>query len=169
VEGAIQHFRKVKELNPNNPEAAVWLALLLHQTGRQAEAKAQYEQILRLEPDNPIALNNLAYVLAEQGGDLDVALTYAQRAKQKLPQSSDVADTLGWIYIKKNLTANAVDIYNDLVAKQPGNATFRLHLGMALFQKGDKPRAKQELETALRSKPSSVDADKIKELLQRIG
>jgi tetratricopeptide (TPR) repeat protein len=169
VDLAIQHFRKVKELNPNNPEAAVWLALLLHQTGKQAEAKAQYEQILRLQPDNPVALNNLAYVLAEQGGDLDVALTYAQRAKQKLPQSFDVADTLGWIYIKKNLTSNAVDIYNDLVGKQPGNATYRLHLGMALFQKGDKPRARQELETALRSKPSSADAGRIKELLQRIG
>jgi tetratricopeptide (TPR) repeat protein len=167
--GALEHFRKVKELQPTNPDAAIWLALLLHQTGREAEAKTQYEQILRLQPDNPIALNNLAYVLAEQGGDLDVALTYAQRAKQRLPASPDVADTLGWIYIKKNLTSSALEIYSDLVAKWPGTAVYRYHLGMALLQKGDRLRAQKELEAALRSNPSPQDAGKIKELLQKIG
>jgi tetratricopeptide (TPR) repeat protein len=166
---AMQHFRKVKELQPNNPDAAVWLALLLHQTGREAEAKKEYEQILRLQPDNAIALNNLAYVITEQGGDLDVALTYAQRAKQKAPDSPDIADTLGWIYIRKNLTDNAMSIYDDLVVKQPKNATYRMHLGMALVQKRLWPRAKKELEAALSSNPSEQDAQKIKALLQKIG
>jgi hypothetical protein len=41
--------------------------------------------VLKLQPDNPIALNNLAFLLVEGGADLDQALTYAQRAKQKLP------------------------------------------------------------------------------------
>jgi Flp pilus assembly protein TadD len=167
--GAMEHFRKVKELQPNTPDAAVWLALLLHQTGREAEAKKEYEHILRLQPDNPIALNNLAYVITEQGGDLDVALTYAQRAKQKAPLSPDIADTLGWIYIRKNLTDNALTIFDELVVKQPDNATYRLHLGMALVQKRLLPRARKELEAALRSKPSPQDAQKIKELLQKIG
>ena len=114
-------------------------------------------------------MNNLAFVIAEQGGDLDLALTYAQRAKQKLPQSPEVADTLGWIYIKKRLTPNAIEIYNDLVAKQPANSTYRYHLGMALLQRGDKPQARKELETALRNKPSPVEAGKIKELLSKLG
>lgn len=169
ISEAMQHFRKVKEMQPNNPDAAVWLALLLHQTGREAEAKKEYEQILRLQPDNPVVLNNLAYVIAEQGGDLDVALTYAQRAKQKSPNNFEIADTLAWIYIRKNLTDNALSIYDDLVVKQPDNATFRYHLGMALVQKRLFPRARKELEAALRSKPSERDAQKIKALLQKIG
>jgi Tfp pilus assembly protein PilF len=40
---------------------------------------------------------------------------------------------------------------------------------MALFQKGDKPRAKKELDTALRSAPSKEDEAKIKDLMARIG
>ncbi len=166
---AIENFRRAKQLQPNSPDAAVWLALLLHQSGREADAKVEYEQILRLQPDNAVALNNLAFVIAEQGGDLDVALTYAQRAKQKFPQSLEVADTLGWIYLKKQLTPNALEIYDDLVAKQPASSTFRYHRGMALFQKGDKPQAKKDLETALRNHPSKDEEGKIRELLQRIG
>jgi tetratricopeptide (TPR) repeat protein len=166
---AIEHFRRVRQLQPNSADAAVWLALLLHQSGREADAKVEYEQILRLQPDNAVALNNLAYVIAEQGGDLDVALTYAQRAKQKLPQSLEISDTLGWIYLKKQLAANALEIYNDLVLKAPKRATFRYHRGMALFQRGDKAQARKELEAALSSGPTKDDEGKIRDLLKRIG
>jgi Flp pilus assembly protein TadD len=169
VPQAIEGFRRVKQLQPNSADAAVWLALLLHQTGREADAKVEYEQILRLQPDNAVALNNLAYVIAEQGGDLDVALTYAQRAKQKLPQSLEISDTLGWIYLKKQLTPNALAIYDELVAKAPTHAAFRYHRGMALFQRGDKPQARKELEAALTFKPTKDDEGKIRELLRRIG
>lgn len=169
IPAAIEHFRMVKQLQPNNPEAGVWLALLLHQTGREAEAKTHYEQILRLQPDNAIALNNLAYVLAEHGGDLDVALTYAQRARQRMPEQPEIADTLGWIYIKKRLTAEALDIYQELTAKYPQSPTFRYHMGMAYYQKGDKPQAKRELEAALRNRPKSEEEQKIRALLQKIG
>ena len=169
TEDAIQHFRRVKQLDPNAAEAGVWLALLLHQAGRQTEAKAEYDRILKLQPDNPIALNNLAYMVAEQGGDLDVALTYAQRAKSKFPQSLEISDTLGWIMIKKNLTPGALEIFKDLVVKKPSNPTFRYHMGMALFQQGDKPGAKRALEAALTLAPSREEAIKIRELLQKIG
>ena len=129
TEVAIEHFRRVQQLQPKNPDAAVWLALLLHQTGREAEAKQHYLEVLQIQPDNPVALNNLAFVIAEQGGDLDVALTYAQRAKQKAPQSDEISDTLAWIYLKKKLTPNALAIYDGLVARQPKNTTFRYHRG----------------------------------------
>ncbi|MCC7176411.1 MAG: tetratricopeptide repeat protein [Bryobacterales bacterium] len=166
---AIEYFRRAKQLQPNNPDAAIWLALLLHQTGKEADAKVEYEQILRLQNDNPVALNNLAYLLAEHGGDLDVALTYAQRAKQRLPQSLEISDTLGWVYLKKNLRNNALEIYNDLVAKAPQNPTFRYHRAMALFQSGDKPQARKELESALRNNPNKEEEGKIREMLEKIG
>ena len=161
TEVAIEHFRRVQQLQPKSPDAAVWLALLLHQTGREAEAKQHYLEVLQLQPDNAVALNNLAFVIAEQGGDLDVALTYAQRAKQKVPQSDEISDTLGWIYLKKKLTPNALAIYDGLVAKQPANSTFRYHRGMALLQKGDKIQAKKELQTALLNKPHPDEQAKI--------
>ena len=43
--------------------------------------------------------------------DLDQALTMAQRAVQAAPKSPEIADTLGWIYIKKNLSEEAIRIF----------------------------------------------------------
>jgi Tfp pilus assembly protein PilF len=91
-----------------------------------------------------------------------------QTALKALPSSPDIADTLGWIYIKKNLSDDAVRVYKDLVQKDPNNAIFHYHFGMALLQKGDRPSAKRELEKAIEDKPSKDDDVKIRELLQRI-
>ncbi len=169
VRAAIRTFDKARQLRPNDPAPYVQLALLWESQGEQKQARPIYEQILKLQPDNPIALNNLAYILTETGGDLDQALNLAQRARQKLPQDADVADTLGWIYIKKNLTENAVDIFRDLVNKYPERSTFHYHLGMALYQRGDKPQAKKELQSALTKKPSAEEAGRIREMLGKIG
>jgi tetratricopeptide (TPR) repeat protein len=134
-------------------------------TGRREQAKPIYEQILKIEPDHPVALNNLAFIKAEEGVDLDEALTMAQRARQKLPNSAFIKDTLGWIYIKKNLSDDAVRLFKDLVQEDPSSAQFHYHYGMALLQKGDKPTAKKELEAAIKSNPSKDDAGKIRQLL----
>jgi Flp pilus assembly protein TadD len=143
--------------------------LLLDQEGQRAVARPIYEQVLKIEPDNAVALNNVAYMMAEGGEDLDLALNLAQRAKQRLPENLDVSDTLGWIYIKKNLSDNAIQVYHDLVAKQPDRSTFRYHLGMALYQKGDKVGARKELQTALQSHPSKDEEAKIRELMGKLG
>ena len=86
-----------------------------------------------------------------------------------MPASPEIADTLGWIYIKKNLADNAISVLRDLITKQPDVATYHYHLGMALYQRGDKPQARKELQSALERKPSATEALKIKELMGRIG
>jgi Flp pilus assembly protein TadD len=127
-----------------------------------------YEHILKLDPNHPIALNNLAYRKAEEGQDLDGALTMAQRARQLQPNATAMADTLGWIYIKKNLSADATRIFQDLVKKEPDNAIYHYHYGLALIQKGDKPSARRELEVALKNKPPKNEADKIQDELKKL-
>lgn len=166
---AAASFRKCTELMPNEPGAHLALAMLQDQLKQTAQARSAYQKVLELQPDHPIALNNLAYILAETGGDLDQALTMAQRARQKLPQDPNVADTLGWIYIKKNLSDNAIEIFRELVRKEPGNPTFHYHLGVALYQKGDRLAARQALQAAMRNKPSADEAAKIKELMSKLG
>ncbi len=169
VNSAIDNFRKASAISPNNPVPLVRVAMLLDGLGRRSEAKPVYEQILRLEPDNPVALNNLAYIKAEEGTDLDQALAYAQRAKQKVPNDANISDTLGWIYIKKNLSDDAVRIFQEIVTKDPKNAGYRYHLAMALFQKGDRPTARKQCEQALQNNPSKDEQAKIKDLLNKIG
>ncbi len=169
LSNAIVALQKAREFLPEDGDLLGTLALVLDAAGRWTEARQVYELVIKLNPNNGVALNNLAFLLCEHGGDLDDALTKATRAKQLLPNLSEVSDTLGWIYLKKNLTDNAIDIFKDLVSKVPAQATFRYHLGMAYSQKGDKTRALKELQDALKYNPTKGDRDKIQELITRLG
>jgi tetratricopeptide (TPR) repeat protein len=169
LNGAIQALYKAKDALPVNSVVVEELALALQFAGRKQEARDAYEQAIKLDPQNGVALNNLAFLMAEAGfGDLDTALTYAQRAKQVMPNLSEVQDTLGWIYLKKNMSDNAMDVFQTLVNQKPDNATYRFHLGMAYAQKGDKPKALQELQRALHSGPSKEEEGKIKDLIAKL-
>jgi tetratricopeptide (TPR) repeat protein len=169
INGAIEAFKKGREVEPSNYLPVLELALLYNRTGRDEEARRTYEEVIKLQPDNVEALNNLAYIKADSGIDLDQALAYAQRAQQKRPNDPNVIDTLALIYIHKNLTDDSLRMLRDLVSKTPNNPTFHLHLALALYQKGDRPEAKKELQTALRNKPNDREQGKIKELMAKVG
>ena len=168
-ESAITHLQTARQLLPDSSMVLHNLGVLHDIIGKKDQAKTFYEASLKLNGEDGTVLNNLAYYMAENGGDLDQALTYAQKARQKMPNELAFADTLGIIYLKKNLVANALEILEDLVRKKPADATFRRHLGEALLQKGDKAKGKKELQTALASSPSAEDATKIKKLLAKTG
>jgi Flp pilus assembly protein TadD len=168
LNGAIDTFRRCSQAAPADTMCLTQLGLILDGTGKREQAKPIYEQILKIQPDHAVALNNLAFIKAEEGVDLDQALTMSQRARQKMPNAPEVSDTLGWIYIKKNLSEDAVRVFKDLTAQVPNRATFHYHYGMALLQKGDKPLARKEFETALSDNPSKDEEAKIKDLLQKI-
>jgi tetratricopeptide (TPR) repeat protein len=168
MNGSVAALDQAKAILPDNSTVLSTLALSLDGAGRHQDAIQAYEQAIKVDPRNAVAMNNLAFRLAETGGDLNEALGYAQRAKQMLPNVNEVGDTLGWIYLKKNLSDDALQIFQDLVAKAPHNPTFRYHLGMALAQKGDRPRALRELQQALQSKPQKDEENKIRDLISKL-
>jgi tetratricopeptide (TPR) repeat protein len=169
LNAAIVSLQAARQTLPDDGRVLGTLALVLDGAGRWPEAKQVYQATTKLYPNEPFVLNNLAFGMAEHGEDLDQALSMAQRAKQLVSTMPEISDTLGWIYLKKNLPDNAIQIFQDLVAKQPNQTTFRYHLGMALSQKGDKVRALQELKKALEGSPSDPERQKIKELITRLG
>jgi len=165
---AVQAFQKARELLPDDVLVLSSLALVLDAAQRWNEAEQVYNATIKLAPNDGVSLNNYAFLLAEHGGDLDQALTMAQHATQLLPNYPEVSDTLGWIYLKKNLSDQAIDIFKRNVAQQGNSSTYRYHLGMALYQKGDKGQARQALLEALKYNPSGTEKQRIQELLARL-
>ena len=166
---AVQALQKARETLPDSTLVLSTLGLVLDGAQRRPEAKAIYEATIKLDPNNAVALNNLAFLLAETGGDLDDALTKAQLAKQLMPGLPEINDTLGWIYLKKNLADNAIEIFRDLVTKEPDHSTYHFHLGMAYSQKGDQTNALDQLREALSKQPSNEEKDKIEQMIARMG
>ena len=166
---AIDALQKAREVLPESGLVLTTLGLTFDHAGHTQEAKQVYEAAIKLDPSNAVALNNLAFLLAEHNGDLDDALTKGTRAKQLMPKLAEVSDTLGWIYLKKNLSDDAVKIFTDLVSDHPNQSTYRYHLAMALQQKGDKPRAIKECQEALKNNPTKDERQKIQDLLTRLN
>ena len=169
VAGASAAFQTARILAPSDARPDLDLGILFDHVQRAGEARLAYEAALQKQPDNPKALNNLAYLEADQGVDLDQALAYAQRARAALPGDVNVLDTLGLIYIKKNLIDDGLRMLRDAASRRPDNAAFRLHLALAWYQKGDRPMARKELEAARRNKPTDAELSKIQKLSAKLG
>jgi len=165
--GALAEIQAALGLDPNSPNGLHLLTVALTALGRKAEALAACEKLLKLQPNDPIVLNNAAYLLAETGGDLERALTYAQRAARMAPASLEFSDTLGWVYLKKRLPANSAEVYSQLIQQQPNNPTFRYRHALALYLKGDTERAASEARAALQQNPPPDQAREIRELLAK--
>lgn len=159
-EQAIVQYKKIVE---KKPSAAVYTLLGMLEDARQnfGESENDYRKALELAPNSPIAANNLAWnIAAYDKGNLDEALRLAQTAVDRNKDNAGFYDTLGLIYFKKGLSAQAVEQAKKAVAldaadaAKSGNAVnpgYRLRLGQFLASAGDKPNAKKEVEIALQN------------------
>lgn len=169
MEKAIETWKKAGALMPNDVGPLMGRAMALGQLNRSSEAAPLYEQILKVAPDNVPALNNYSFYLAEQGNNLDLALSYAQKAKAKAPTDPMVADTLGYIYLKKNLPQSATPIFVELTGKHPTVALFHVRLATAYLQSGKKDQAKTALADARKNNPTPSDKEEIEKLAGKLG
>jgi len=168
TDAALASFEQAGSVNPKNSDAFLDQALLLEALNRKNEAVVQYNKVLNIMPDNALALNNLAMITAEAGGNLDQAQTYAERAKKGAPNEPNVADTLGYVYLRKNLNAQAAEIFRQNVQQYPQNPAFRFHLAMALLKTGDKQGAREQASKALQAAPPNMQSA-IKTFIGQIG
>jgi tetratricopeptide (TPR) repeat protein len=165
---ALVQFQAARRLNPKDPLPPALMGKVLEQAGQRQEAITNYRESLRLDPENASVMNNLAFALAESNGDLNEALQVALRAVQKSPNSPELADTLGWVYLKRKNIPSALQVFENLRQRQPQNASFRIHLAMAFLEKGDTTSAHHELAAAQELHPSTEQQSQIKQLLTQM-
>ncbi|MFN7918869.1 MAG: tetratricopeptide repeat protein [Bryobacteraceae bacterium] len=168
MEAAVASARRALELAPKSAVAEAFLAQMLDAAGKKQDAAANYRHSLELQPDNPEVLNNLAFLLAESGQNLEDALKFAQRAQRFAPDSIAVADTIGFVYLKKGMPDPALQIFANLTKKHPDQAVFHYRYAMALVAKGDRTKAQEELQKALDAKPSKADEAQIRQLMRQV-
>jgi tetratricopeptide (TPR) repeat protein len=106
-----------------------------------AQARVLYEELLLERPEGTWIQTNLAYVLAEERQELDRALELAQNAVAKAPEQPRMADTLGYVYLRKGLTEPALSQFDaalrmDDDAGASDRARIHYHRGLALAELG---------------------------------
>jgi tetratricopeptide (TPR) repeat protein len=149
----------------SNPKEIVFYLLAggVYETRQDWDhAKQQYQKVLEIQSDNPLASNNLAYVMLQQGGNVDVAFAMAQTARRQLPDNANAADTLGWAFYHKHVYTSATDLFKEAVKKQPDNALFNYHLGLAYAKSGKAALARQQLDRVVKIKPNSPEVEELR-------
>ncbi|MGE0642968.1 MAG: tetratricopeptide repeat protein [Nitrospira sp.] len=165
VDEAMKEYEAVLTKDPNVIQAHMMLGLNHETRNELGKAQARYETILKLRPKFVPAANNLAWVIVQQGGNLDVALSHAQTAREGSPDDPYVADTLGWIYYKKNTNLLATSLLKEAVEKLPNEPEVHFHYGMALAKSNQVAEAKRALHTALQLQTNFQGADEARKTL----
>lgn len=166
VEEAIQEYERVIAKEPRSTQALMMLGVIHESKQEHEKARARYEEILRFNPQFAPAANNLAWILVEHGGNLDVALGLAQTAREQQPDDARVADTLGWIYYKKNAFLLAASFLKEAADKLPNEAFVSFHYGMAQAKNNSAAEAKKALQNALKLSASFSGAAEARKMLE---
>jgi Tfp pilus assembly protein PilF len=153
LDEARAEFEGLAKRDPSNVGAQTMVGMLLESQGRRDDAVKSYEGTLRGNANAPVAANNLAFIYAERGQNLDQALELATAAKQRMPEDANVDDTLGWIYVKRRQPQQAIPYLQDSLKRRPDVPEVLYHLGVAYAAAGDKARARETLERALKLDP----------------
>ena len=146
-------------------------ALALHQGGRAAAARSEYEQLLELEPNDVATLNNLAYLLVEDLDQPQQGLEIAQRAARLQPDNAQILDTLGWAQFKDGQTEDARSTLERSVEIQ-ALAPNCYHLARVYAGLGVTGSARRQAEQAVSLAEQSQDAATLQQaqtLLEELG
>jgi len=165
LDAARQEFEQIVKRQPDSIQARTMIGMILDAQQKPEQSMKVYEGIVNGGNRAPVAANNLAWIYATRGERLDTALELAQTAKQAMPDSGEVDDTLGYVYYKKDMAALAIKAFEASVAKDPRNVMYQYHLGLAYAKAGEVSKARQILQEALKRAPDAEAAPEARKAL----
>jgi len=147
---AITYYEGIIATKPHLFPPYMTLGMLYSLHEKYEKANEYYKKVLQINPGYTQAINELAWNYAEHGGNLDEALSLAHKAREQAVDRTQITDTLGWIYYKKKVYAQAISLLKESAAAMANNPVARYHLGMAYYKNGNKDLARAELQQALK-------------------
>lgn len=132
-------YREMTAHAPNASGPMTMVGMILEARGDRAGARKQYEAVLAKDPRAGVAANNLAWMMSEDG-ELDSALKLAMVATEELRDRPEPHDTLGSIYLQKQLPVHALPAFQRAVELAPQNALYKKHLEEARARSADAGR-----------------------------
>jgi Flp pilus assembly protein TadD len=165
---AVETYEAWLKKHPEDGSTRFLLASLLLTTKQFDRAAGEHETLLKEQPDNAVLLNNLAWLYDLKNDPR--ALELAQKAFEKAPDAPTIADTLGWILVRKGESPKALPVLEKAAAAMPGSNEIQYHYAVALKDSGNADGAKGVLEKIIASKqasPEVVEAQKLLDTLKK--
>jgi Flp pilus assembly protein TadD len=144
---ADREYKKVLEIEPKDPEALLYLALIIFRRGDIVESK----KLLLLARDiekKPSILINLGFLMNKQR-QYGEAIQYLEEAKALSPEDSKVVCNLGIAYYWNGDYELAKNNFEALMAKHPDLMTPYYYLSIIYYQQGDMEKAVKMMKEAI--------------------
>ncbi len=148
--GAEDEFKQAIALKPNYATAHQWLAFLLSAEGRHDEALSEMRRAEQLEPRSAVISTGVANVLL-YARRYDEAIQQAKRALELDPGSISAHVVLRWNYEKKNMTEDALGVYEKERVFAGDTPTTRAKFAHVLAASGRADEARRVLSELLNS------------------
>jgi len=100
---------------------------------------------------------------------LDEAVALAEKNYEIMPGNPEVADMLGWVYLKKGMIVQAKPVLRKAIDGDPQNPLYHFHLGAAYFEQRDFNEARKALKLALELGLNEDNALTSRKLLNVMG
>jgi arylsulfatase A-like enzyme/tetratricopeptide (TPR) repeat protein len=146
----------------NDPDLLNALGVALSDSGREAEARSQFDRVLAIDANDAPALQNLG-ILALKAGNVSVAESRLTRSLELNPKLPLAWNTLGVLYAQKGDFEHAVDSWKRAVACDPRQYDALLNIGIVASKAGNAAEARAALERFVRTAPKSHYAADIAE------
>ncbi len=141
-------YTKLLREDPSNPIRRDAVAMLYLQSGRAAEAAAEFRESLKLNPDNAPAHYNLGIALSLMR-QYDAAAAEFQEAVRIDPEHAEAHNNLGAMLHIVGKLDEAANEYRRAATLRADNAEARNNLGRVLTQLGKPAQAVEQFKEAL--------------------
>jgi tetratricopeptide (TPR) repeat protein len=147
-------FTRALAMTRDNALAHLNLGEAFQEQNRQAEALAEYHEVLRLAPAREEAYNNIGRILSDQGRPA-AALEYCQAALQLNPQSPAQHNSVGIILAELGRADEAVRHFDEALQLNPSYAPAYFQKGRLLLRQDRDFEAVKNLNEALQIDPDN--------------
>lgn len=153
---AQQAYRQELDVSSRSIESRMGLATIALLRGREEDAVAELQHVVRLRADHPAAVLLLASLLGKQGR-ADLAVPVVEAAAMANPRDAAFALTRGDLYLKTGRYEEAIAVMTETLARTPGLARAQLIRAQAHLGKNDPEAALRDLDHLARGVAVSAE------------
>lgn len=141
-------LQRAMTIDPDLPDATVYLGLASLRAGDFAAAEASFRYAINVQPDFATAHNDLASILASEGHYREAEF-HLQKAIAIAPADAQVRHNYGMFLARIGSPDRALAELREAVRLEPTAIPLRLDLGDLLVRTGDGQQAEREFRAAI--------------------
>ena len=155
-DAALQTIERILQVDPQNADAFFWAGLIHRDQARNEQAIISFQKATELDPFLIDAWVECGKLLAAAGKPL--ARTYFQRATELDTMDMSARHALAVYEQEQGQLAAALDIYRDIIRRDPQYADAMYNMGLIYLEQGDLERAEEHFTLTIKVDPTRAIA-----------